>query len=143
MTETLAGIAAYQDICAEIELLKLRAEDQERSLKYARRMMHNRLPYVDGKPIIVPLDKSLEAYDAALDGLQETLRQLKEKEATRQQMESAISKITGLEKAVEYQRDALGLPLSVIAERTGYSLGHIKNVSSRIPRRRKRQRHKR
>lgn len=133
----LSGITAYQDICAEIEILKLRAEDQERSLKYARRKMLNRLPYVDGKPIVVPLDKALEEYDSALVQLQETLATLKELERTRQQMESYIGQIRSLDKAVEYQRDALGLPLKVIAERLGYSEQHIRRVSSRIPRKRK------
>lgn len=136
----LNGIAAYQDICAEIELLKLRAEDQEKSLKYARRKMSSSLPWSDGQPVVVPLDKALKEYDTALIGLQQTLIALRDKEYIRQRMEAAIGQIQGLDKAVEYQRDALGLPLKVIAERLGYSEGHIKNVSSRIPRRRPRRR---
>jgi len=137
----MTGVEAYQDICAEIELLKLRAEDQERALKYARRKMHNNgLPWSDGSPVVVPLDKALEEYDKALVALQETLQQLKEKEHTRQQMEAAIGQIKGLDLAVEYQRDALGLPLKVIAERLGYSEQYIRRVSSRIPRRGKRVR---
>lgn len=136
----LNGITAYQDICAEIELLKLRAEDQERSLKYARRKMSNHgLPYVDGKPIVVPLDRALEEYDTALILLQETLAALREKERTRQKMEAAIHQIHGLDRKVEYYRDALGLPLKVIAERLGYSEIYIKRISSRIPRKRKRK----
>lgn len=134
----LTGIAAYQDICAEIELLKLRAEDQEKSLKYARRKMSSGLPWSDGQPVVVPLDKALKEYDTALIGLQQTLIALRDKEYIRQRMEAAIGQIQGLDKAVEYQRDALGLPLKVIAERLGYSERHIKRISSGIPRRRKR-----
>jgi len=134
----LSGITAYQDICAEIEILKLRAEDQERNLKYARRKMSNSgLPYVDGKPIVVPLDKALEEYDTALVQLQETLAALKEKEQIRKQIEATIKQLKGLETKVEYYRDALGLPLKVIADRLGYSEIYIKRISSRIPRKRK------
>jgi len=68
-------------------------------------------------------------------GLQSTLKTLKDKENVRQRMEVAIGQISGLEKAVEYHRDALGLPLKIIAERLGYSERHIKRISSRIPRR--------
>ena len=139
--DQLTGIAAYQDICSEIELLKLRAADQERALKYARRKMHNNgLPWSAGQPVVVPLDKALKEYDTALTALQETLEELRAKESTRQQMEAVIGQIQGLEKAVEYQRDALGLPLAVIAERLGYSEIYIKKISSRIPRRNKRKR---
>ena len=137
MTTELTGITAYKDICIEIEILKLRAEDQERSLKYARRMMHNNGFRSDGGVVVMPLDKALGMYDEALTGLQVVLEELRCKEQTRQLMEAKIGEIEGLEMAVEYQRDALGLPLAVIADRLGYSLGHIKNVSSRIPRRRK------
>lgn len=137
-TNDLAGIAAYQDICAEIELLKLRAEDQEKSLKYARRKMSRSLPWSDGQPVVVPLDKALIEYDTALTGLQQTLIALRDKEYIRQRMEAAIGQIQGLNKAVEYHRDALGLPLKVIAERLGYSHDHIKRVSSKLPRRQKR-----
>lgn len=137
----LTGITVYQDVCAEIELLKLRAEDQERSLRYARRKMHNNgLPWSAGQPVVVPLDKALAEYDEALTGLQETLALLRAKEQTRQQMEAVIERIEGLETAVEYQRDALGLPLKVIAERLGYSEQYIRRVSSHIPRRNKRKR---
>ncbi|MGO4345523.1 hypothetical protein AB4Z45_08530 [Paenibacillus sp. MCAF9] len=137
----VTGITAYQDVCAEIELLKMRAEDQERALKYARRKMHNSgLPWSAGQPVVVPLDKALQEYDEALTTLQETLEMLRAKENTRQRMEIAIGQIKGLDKAVEYQRDALGLPLKVIAERLGYSERHIKRISSRIPRRSKRTR---
>jgi len=138
----LSGIAAYQDVCAEIEILKLRAADQERSLKYARRMMHNTGFRSEGNVIVMPLDKALGMYDEALAGLQETTEALREKEYTRQQMEATIGQMQGLEKAVEYQRDALGLPLAVIAERLGYSYDHIKRISSRIPRRRNRERYR-
>ncbi|MGX4583351.1 hypothetical protein [Paenibacillus chitinolyticus] len=139
MTTDMAGIQAYRDICAEIELLKMRAEDQERSLLYARRKMHSDLPWSAGQPVIVPLDKALEEYDKALSGLQETLKTLQAKEMFRQRMEAVIGQIQGLETAVAYQRDALGLPLKVIAERLGYSERHIKRISSRIPRKRPRR----
>jgi DNA-directed RNA polymerase specialized sigma24 family protein len=143
MTETddaLAGITAYRDVCDEIDLLKLRAEDQERGLKYASKKIHNRLPGAGGAPVIVPLEKALLEYDEALMGLKSTLEQIRMKETTRRKMEEVIGNIEGLEKALAYQRDALGLPLAVIADRLGYSLGHIKNISSRIPRRRRRTR---
>lgn len=141
---SLDGIEAYKDICAEIELLKIRAEDQEAGLRYAMRKMHNNgLPWSAGQPVVVPLDKALAEYDEAVAGLQETVERLRSKENARQRMEATIGKIAQLDKAVAYQRDALGLPLAVIAERTGYTLGYIKNVSSRIPRRRKRGREKR
>lgn len=140
MTNDLVGIAAYRDVCAEIELLKLRAEDQERSLKYARRMMHNTGFRSEGHVVVMPLDKAMRMYDDALVGLQETLQHMREKEATRRQMESVIGQIEGLDTAVAYQRDALGLPLKVIAERLGYSYDHVKRISSRIPRRVKRMR---
>lgn len=140
MEENLSGIAAYIDICTEIEILTLRAEDQERGLMYARRKMHNRLPKVNGSPIIVPLDLALKEYDEALAGLQDTINALQQKEKTRKKMEAAIGNIKGLEQAVEYHRDALELPLGVIAEKLGYSLAHIKRISSRMPRRMKRER---
>lgn len=136
----ITGIKAYRDVCAEIELLKLRAADQEGALKYARRKMHGGLPWSDGQPVIVPLDKALQEYDVALSALQETLEALREKEQTRQRMEAVIGQIEGLETAVAYQRDALGLPLKVIAERLGYSYDHIKRISSRLPRRKGRNR---
>jgi len=131
----VSGITAYQDICSEIELLKLRAEDQEISLKYARSKMDNSTLWSNGKAVVVPLDKVLKEYDNALTGLQSTLKTLKDKENVRERMEVAIGQISGLEKAVEYHRDALGLPLKIIAERLGYSERHIKRISSRIPRR--------
>lgn len=141
MTETddaLAGITAYRDICDEIDLLMLRAEDQERSLSYASQKIHSRLPKAGGAPVIVPLDKALIEYDEALKNLKATLERIQAKEEIRKQMELKIGDIKGIEKAVAYLRDALGLPLAVIAKRLNYSEIYIKKISSRIPRRNKR-----
>lgn len=141
MTETddaLAGITAYRDICEEIDLLMLRAEDQERSLSYASKKIHNRLPKAGGAPVIVPLDKALAEYDEVMANLGLTLEQVRVKEEIRKQMELKIGNIKGIEKKVAYLRDALGLPLAVIAKRLNYSEIYIKKISSRIPRRNKR-----
>lgn len=141
MTETddaLAGITAYRDLCNEIALLMLRADDQERSLTYASMKIHNRLPKAGGAPVIVPLDKALAEYNEAITNLGVTLERIREKEEIRKQMETTIGQIEGLEKAVAYHRDALGLPLGVIAQRLNYSEVYIKKISSRIPRRNKR-----
>ncbi len=134
-TAMLSGITAYKDLCAEIDILRLRAEDQEVSLKYARRKMDNNgLPWSNGKPVIVSLDKALEEYDEVLVALQQTLDVLESKEDVKEQMEEAIQSIEGVEMAVAYYRDALGMPLREIADRLGYSEVHIKRISAKLNR---------
>ena len=127
----------YYDITKEIEIYEWRLQDLEKELQTVRKVIFSGRVPSDDHTVHVPLDKALEQYDKVVEQIREVSERLAEKRATRNQIELNIRGFEGIKYQVAYLRDIENMPLKDIARKLGYSLGHIKNVSSQIKKVRK------
>ncbi|RKD26696.1 hypothetical protein BEP19_15940 [Ammoniphilus oxalaticus] len=137
-------IPSYNDLCTEIDMLELRIEDMERERDYLRKSMYDNAPInnlgaidysreiVQNGYVPMPLDKITDRMKR-IDHTLDDLRRLKSgKEKYRKAIEKKLDSLEGLAYKVAYMRDLKKMRLREIAEELGYSLVHIKRISSKI-----------
>jgi hypothetical protein len=121
----LLPLKMYRDLCDEISCLYLRIEQLEIERKYYWKM--------GTKPVKapMPLDRALDQIYKIDDALRPLYRILDDKEFVKMRIEKTLGESNSVEHQVAYWR-LRGLPLAIIAEKLGYSLGYVKNISSRV-----------
>lgn len=115
----------YHDLCAEIDILKVRINDLEREYKVWYRSCFS----APGRTF--PLDISLNRMKQICDQVEAYSTLLEEKEKVRKEIEGKMSEFEGLEYKVAYMRDVQGMTLAEIAADLGYSYIWIKQISAR------------
>lgn len=126
---------SYFDLCKEIEILDLRADDLEKEARVCLRTVWTGEPPSDhGTYVHLPLDTALRRYDAVMGKLCDVQEVLRNKRVVKAQIEQRLGEFEGLEYRVAYMRDIQDKPLDAIAEELGYSFNWIAKISSRVKR---------
>lgn len=120
----LLPLRMYHDLCGEIDCLYLRIHQLEIERKYYWKMGTNPVKAP------MPLNRALDKIYKIDDVLQPLYKILDDKEYVKSQIERRISESDSVDYQVAYWR-LQGLSLIEIAEKLGYSLGYIRNISSR------------
>lgn len=126
MTATeLLPLKMYRDLCDEINCLHLRIDQLEIERKYYWKM--------GTAPVKapIPLNRALDKIYWIDDILRPLYKILDDKEYVKSQMEEKIGDSDSVDHQVAYLR-LRGLSLIEIAEKLGYSVGYVKNISSRV-----------
>lgn len=126
---------SYFDLCKEIEILDLRADDLEKEARVALRTVWTGEPPRDHSTYVhMPLDKALGHYESVMAKLCDVQEVVRNKRVTKAQIEKRLGEFEGLEYRVAYKRDIEGKPLDVIADELGYSFLWIRKVSMKVKR---------
>lgn len=126
---------SYFDLCKEIEILDLRADDLEKEARVCLRTVWTGEPPSDRSTYVhVPLDTALRRYEDVLTQLCEVQEVLRNKRQAKEQIEKRMSEFEGLEYKVAFMRDIQRKPLNEIAEELGYSLSWIMKMSMKVKR---------
>lgn len=134
---------SYTDLCKEIEILDLRADELEKEARVCLRTVWTGEPPSDRSTYVhIPLDKALKRYEEVMQKLCDVQEVLRNKRIVKAQIEQRISEFDGLEYKVAYLRDIQGKPLDEIADKLGYSYAWIRKISYRIPRMKEQRRNK-
>ena len=126
---------SYHDLCKEIEVLDLRADDLEKEARVCLRTVWTGEPPSDHSNYVhMPLDKALRNYEEVMERLCRVQEILRNKRIVKAQIESRLNEFEGLEHKVAKMRDIDGLQLDEIADKLGYSYTWIRKISFRVPR---------
>ncbi len=126
---------SYHDLCKEIEILDLRADDLEKEARVCLKTVWTGEPPTDRTVYVhMPLDKALSRYEQVMSNLCEIQDLLRCKRVTKAQIEQRLNEFEGLEYRVAKMRDIDGKALDQIADELGYSFNWIAKVSSRTTR---------
>lgn len=117
---------SYRDLCTEIDILEIRIWDLENEYNFWYRQCFGSY---------IPLDICLERMEKICDAVEAYVTLLEEKEKARRRIEEKMSEFEGIDYAVCYRRDVLGMTLPEIAADLGYSEIWIKKISARNKRR--------
>lgn len=134
---------SYHNLCTEIDILEIRAEELEREVKRIQKKMspsptirlvanYDGMPHAGLAPIQFPkLYDQLQTIYEELHDIYDTL-ELKCEYKVR--MESKMGELEGIEYQVAYERDVNRKPLSQIAKEMQYSYDWIRKISARVKR---------
>jgi len=137
-------IPSYNDLCTEIEMLKLRIEDIETEREYLLKSMYDNAPidnlgavdhskdYVQNGYVPMTLDKIVDRLNTIDKSMSDLYRIKEAKEDTKQTIEKMFDDLEGLEYKVAYMRDVRKMRLQDIADELGYSYDHIRRISSMV-----------
>lgn len=140
-----AWITTYHDLCKEIEVLELRAEEIELQVKRIHSKMSpgpstRMVASYEGMPgagmavySFTNLYDDLHTITSELDEVYDILA-LKCEYKLR--MEAKMSEFEGIENKVAYERDIQRKPLFQIAKEMDYSYDWIRKISQRVKRQR-------
>lgn len=138
-----AWITSYHDLCKEIELLELRAEEMECQSKRIQQKMHN-CPSVrlvasyEGMPsvgmAVIQMEKLYNDLQPILEELEDIYDILELKVTYKSRMESTMSQFEGIEYIVAVKRDIERKPLYQIAKEMDYSYDWIRRISAKVKR---------
>jgi archaellum component FlaC len=135
--------STYNDLVTEIEILETRIKDMERERNFLLKNMYANAPKfagvvdyskdrVSGGQLPLSLDKIVERLNKIDDNLTLLTEQLRGKKDAKQKIEKMLGELEGLDYKVAYMRDVLNMTLHEIADKLGYSHDHIRRVSSRV-----------
>lgn len=126
---------SYHDLCKEIEILDLRADDLEKEARVCLKTVWTGEPPSDRSTYVhVPLNTALTQYESVMTKLCEVQEVIRNKRVTKAQIEQRLGEFDGLEYRVAKMRDIDGKALDIIADELGYSYNWIMKVSSRVKR---------
>ena len=140
-----AWITSYHDLCKEIEVLELRAEELELQIKRIRSKMHSSpsakmVANYDGMPgagmMVISFTKLYSDMQSIQTELVEIYDVLELKCSYKARMEAKMSEFEGIEHIVAVKRDIERKPLCQIAKEMDYSYDWIRKISQRIKRQR-------
>ncbi|MDD9147838.1 hypothetical protein OYT88_04650 [Sporolactobacillus sp. CQH2019] len=141
MVADLLPITVYQDLCKEIDVLYMRIRQLENERKYYVKMctqhrgMIGAANYDEEKVshnfTLMPFDRAYEHICIIDNKLQPLKKIMADKEYVKTEMEKKISSFESVDYLVAYYR-VQGWSLVEIADKLGYSIGYIRNISSKI-----------
>jgi hypothetical protein len=120
---------SYNDICAELQMMKLREFELRKQWEAAQKAVkEGKLP--SSIYCHIDLVKGLELYDKAAEKLNECVDEVMRLEGIKRQYESYMDQFTGLSNVI-LSKQAQGYSLKEIAAYTGHSYGHIRNLAAK------------
>jgi hypothetical protein len=140
-----AWITSYHDLCKEIEIMEIRAEELESQMKRILQKMHNSpsmrmVASYSGMPgagtVVIQMERLHNDLQPILEELEDIYDVLQLKVTYKARMEAKMGEFEGIEHIVAVKRDIERKPLYQIAEEMGYSYGWIRKISHKTPRHR-------
>jgi len=128
MTLWLEG---YQDICNELELIKIYENDLRKRVEMAHKVVVSGEMQSDAHYVHIPLDKSLDQYKKVVDKYREVVDRVNELTDVKVQMELYIEKFEGLTQQVVYKRAIESKSLPLIASELHISYDYVARILSR------------
>lgn len=135
-------IKKYNDLLIEIDNQEYIVDGLEREKRYLEKMIFESGPKditainydhgPTGSMDYTPFDVLLSRYEKVCTRLEIEKSVLKQKLEIRNKILKNIKRLKGLEYKVAYKKIVEGKDLSRIADELGYSIGYIKNISSKI-----------
>ena len=135
-------INTYKDLLTEIEIHKIIIENAENEKKQLIKLLHNNSPRdikgisYSGMPgsgkNYISIDRIIDSIEKCENLIYIESNILEGLEKAKLEIENRIEKFEGLHYKVAYLRDIEGMKLQEIADRLGYSLDRIKQISVEI-----------
>lgn len=128
MTLWLEG---YQDVCNELELMKIYEIDLRKRVEIAHKVVVSGEMQSDAHYVHIPLDKSIEWYNDIVDKYRKVVDRVNEITSVKVQMERHVDGFTGNVYKMAYMRVIEGKSIDEIANNLHLSYHHVASSLSR------------
>lgn len=133
---------SYSELCEQIKALEVRIEELEKERKLLQRRMFDNAPganltvdyskeRVSGGQTPIQLNIVVERLNKIDDRLDQLYSFLEIKKDSRKKIDLILKSSEDIDQKVTVMRDIKMMSLYEIAQELGYSVGHIKRISSR------------
>lgn len=120
---------SYNDICAELRVLHIYEMEMRKRVELAHGVMFSGEIQSSGSYCHMTLDKSIEHYNNAVDGLAKVQAEVDRLDGVKTSMEKEMTKFSGLAHVIEYKRIVEGKTYRQMASELGYSEQHLRNTA--------------
>ena len=121
--------SSYNDICAELRVLHIYEMELRKRVELAHEVMFSGEIQSSGSYCHLPLDKSIDHYNKAVDDLAKAQAEVDRLDGVKTSMEKEMTQFSGLAHVIQYKQMVEGKTYRQMSAELGYSEQHLRNTA--------------